>query len=91
MNMSAMTTNQCGRLIGYTCAELSAYTWEGVNALPYGASRVFAAAENAAQARKTKLSRAQASIEQIKIVSYSALGTAINNLEKAVDGLLAEL
>lgn len=89
--MSAMTTNQCGRLIGYTCNELAAHTWEGVNALPYGASRVFAAAENAAQARKDKLSQAQASIEQINIVSYSALGTAINNLEKAVDGLLAEL
>jgi hypothetical protein len=87
----AMTTNQCGRLIGYTCEELSAYTWEGVNALPYGATRVFAASVNAAQKRHTKLSQAQASIEKINIVSYASLETAINNLENAVDGFLAEL
>lgn len=87
----AMTTNQCGRLIGYTCAELAAYTWEGVNSLPYGASRVFAAAENSAKARHEKLSRAQEAIEQINVVSYAALETAINNLEIAVDGLLEEL
>lgn len=85
-----MTTNQCGRLIGYTCNELVAYTWEGVNSLPYGATRVFAAAENSASARREKLSRAQEAIERINVVSYAALETAINNLEQAVDGLLEE-
>lgn len=86
-----MITNQSGRLIAYTCQELSAYTWDGVNSLPYGATRVFAAAENSANARREKLSRAQEAIEQINIVSYAALETAINRLEEAVDGLLEEL
>lgn len=87
----AMVTDQCGRLIAYTCEELAAYTWAGVNSLPYGITRAFAAATNAAAARETKLNRAQASFEQIEIVSYSALETAINNLDAAADGLLANL
>ena len=89
--MAAMVTDQCGRLIAYTCAELAAHTWEGVNALPYGITRAFAAATNAAAARAEKLNRTQASFEQIEIVSYSDLETAINNLDAAADRLLANL
>ena len=87
----AMVTDQCGRLIAYTCAELAAYTWAGVNALPYGITRAFAAATNAANSRGNKLDRTQTSFEQINIVSYSALETAINNLDAAADSLLANL
>lgn len=87
----AMVTDQCGRLISYTCAELSAHTWAGVNSLPFGISRAFAAATNAADSRGNKLYRAQDSFEQIEIVQYSALETAINNLDAAADGLLASL
>lgn len=89
--MAALTTNQSGRLIAYTCAELAAYTWGGVNSLPYGITRAFAAADNAAASRQNKLQRAQASFETIEIVSYSALETAINNMDAAVDELLASL
>ena len=89
--MAAMVTDQCGRLIAYTCAELAAHTWAGVNSMPYGITRAFAAATNAAAARAEKLDRAQTSFETIEIVSYSALETAINNLDAAADSLLANL
>lgn len=89
--MAAMVTDQCGRLIAYTCAELAAYTWAEVNSLPYGITRAFAAATNAANSRGNKLGRAQDSFETIEIVSYSALETAINNLDAAADSLLANL
>lgn len=85
----ALTTNQCGRLIGYTCAELAAYTWAGINSLPFGIKRAFAATENAAASRGDRLDKAQSAIEGIEIVSYSALETAINNLDAAADELLA--
>ncbi|MGN1369642.1 MAG: hypothetical protein ACI4WX_12300 [Aristaeellaceae bacterium] len=87
----AMVTDQCGRLIAYTCAELAAYTWAGVNSLPYGINRSFAAATNAAGSRETKLNRTQDEFEKIEIVSYSALATSINNLDAAVDKLLASM
>lgn len=87
----AMVTDQCGRLIAYTCAELAAHTWAGVNNLPYGINRAFAAASNAAAARTSKLDRAQTSFEKVEIVSYSALETAITNLDAAADQLLAAL
>lgn len=87
----AMVTDQCGRLIAYTCAELAAYTWAGVNFLPYGITRAFAAATNAAASRGTKLDNAQSNFEQIEIVQYSALETSINNLDAAADSLLASL
>lgn len=87
----AMVTDQCGRLIAYTCEELAAHTWAGVNTLPYGISRAFAAATNAATARENRLNQAQDSFEKIEIVSYSALETAINNLDAAADSLLASL
>lgn len=89
--MAAMITDQCGRLIGYTCAELAAYTWEQLNSLPYGISRVLAAAKNAAASRGEKLKRAQSTFEGIEIASYSALETAINNMDAAADELLAAL
>lgn len=89
--MAAMVTDQCGRLIAFTCAELSAHTWAGVNSLPYGITRAFAAATNAANSRGNKLYRAQDSFEEIEIVQYSALETAINNLDAAADSLLANL
>lgn len=89
--MAAMVTDQCGRLIAYTCAELAAHTWAEVNSLPYGITRAFAAATNAANSRGTKLYRAQDSFEEIDIVSYSALETAINNMDAAADSLLASL
>lgn len=89
--MAAMVTDQCGRLIAYTCEELAAYTWAGVSSLPYGITRAFAAATNTAAYRADKLSRAQASFEQIEIVQYSALETAVNNLDAAADSLLAIL
>lgn len=87
----SMVTDQCGRLIGYTCAELAAYTWAGVNSLPFGITRAFSAANNAANKRGSKLDNAQADFEKIELVSYSALETAINNLDAAVDQLLASL
>lgn len=87
----AMVTDQCGRLIAYTCAELAAHTWAGVNNLPYGVTRAFAAANNAATARENKLNRAQATFETVEIVAYSALETAINDLDAAADQLLAAL
>lgn len=89
--MAAMVTDQCGRLIAYTWEELSAYTWEQINSLPYGINRAFSAATNAANSRGNKLYRAQDSFEEIEIVQYSALETAINNLDAAADGLLASL
>lgn len=87
----AMVTDQSGRLIAYTCAELAAYTWEGVNSLPYGINRAFAGAQNAATSREHKLNRTQTAFEKIDLVSYSALGTAVDNLEAAVNNLLATL
>lgn len=87
--MAAMTTDQCGRLIAYKCSELAEYTWAQINALPYGISRAFAAATNSAASREEKLNKAQASFERIDIVSYSALETAIDNLDKATDSFLA--
>lgn len=87
--MAAMVTDQSGRLIAYTCQELAAHTWVGVNALPYGISRAFAAATNSAAARDAKMKRAQSALERIDIVAYSALETAINNLDKAADSFLA--
>lgn len=89
--MATMITDQSGRLIGYTCQELTAYTWGQLNSLPYGISRVLAAAKNAAASRGEKLKKAQASFEKIEIVSYSALETAINNMDAAADELLAAL
>lgn len=89
--MAAMVTDQCGRLIAYTCEELAAYTWEEINFLPYGISRAFAAATNAAASRGTKLDNAQSSFERIEIAQYSALETSINNLDAAADSLLASL
>jgi len=86
-----MVTDQCGRLIAYTCAELSAHTWAGVNSLPYGINQAFTAATNAANSRANKLYRAQDSFEEIEIVSYSALETAIKNMDSAADRLLASL
>lgn len=86
-----MITDQCGRLIGYTCEELTAYTWAEINALPYGIHRAFAAAQNAAASRGEKLNKAQSAFDGIEIVSYSALETAINNLDVAADSLLAAL
>lgn len=87
--MAAMVTDQCGRLIAYKCSELAEYTWAQINALPYGISRAFAAATNSAASRGTKLDRAQTSFERIDIVAYSALETAINNLDNAADSFLA--
>lgn len=87
----AMVTDQCGRLIAYTCAELAAHTWAGVNSLPYGITRAFAAATNSAASRENKLNQAQGTFETVEIVSYSALETAINNLDAAADSLLASL
>ena len=89
--MAAMVTDQCGRLIAYTCEELAAYTWAGVNSLPYGITRAFAAATNSAAYRGDRLNRAQSDFEKIEIVQYSALETAINNLDAAADSLLANL
>jgi len=86
-----MVTDQCGRLIAYTCEELAAYTWAGVNSLPYGITRAFAAATNSAAYRGDRLNRAQSDFEKIEIVQYSALETAINNLDAAADSLLANL
>lgn len=87
----ALITDQCGRLIGYTCAELAAYTWAGISSLPFGIKRAFAATENAASSRGERLDKAQSAIEGIEIVSYSALKTAINNMDAAADELLAAL
>ena len=39
-----MVTDQCGRLIAFTCAELSAHTWAGVNSLPFGIGNSFTTA-----------------------------------------------
>jgi len=89
--MAAMVTDQCGRLIAFTCEELAAHTWAGVNSLPYGINRAFSAATNAANSRGNKLYRAQDSFEEIEIVSYAALETAINNMDAAADSLLASL
>ena len=87
----ALVTDQCGRLIAYTCAELAAYTWAGVNSLPYGITRAFAATTHSAAYRGDKLDKAQDDFEKIEIVQYSALETAINNLDAAADSLLANL
>ena len=87
----ALVTDQCGRLIAYTCEELAAYTWAGVNSLPYGINRAFAAATHSAAYRGEKLNRAQSSFEEIEIVQYSALETSRNNLDAAADSLLANL
>lgn len=86
-----MVTDQSGRLIAYTCEQLSAYSWEGVNGLPYGITQAIAAAQNAAASRGEKVGSAQTSIERIELVQYSALETAIANMSKATDGLLAQL
>lgn len=87
----ALVTDQCGRLIGYTCQELSAHTCEGVNALPYGIERAIMSATNAAASRKHKMNRTQTTVEQVESTSCDGLITAINNLDDAMDSLLSEL
>lgn len=86
--MAALTTSQSARLIAYTCDELSAYTWDEINSLPYGIGRAMTAAERTAAARGEKLQRAQQAAEQVDIVAYSALEQAIGQLETAANGLL---
>lgn len=87
----SLVTDQCGRLIGYTCQELSAHTCEGVNALPYGIERAIMSTTNAAVARKHKMNRAQTTVEQVGSTTCDGLITALNNLDNAMDSLLSEL
>jgi hypothetical protein len=86
-----MVTDQVGRLIAFTCEELSAYRVSELNSIPYGISRVLLAAENAANARGESIRQSQSAAEQIPIVQYSALETAINKLGTAADKLAAAL
>ena len=87
----ALVTDQCGRLIGYTCQELSAHTCEGVNALPYDVTRAIMSTTNAAASRKHKMNRTQTAVEQVEPKPYDDLITALNNLDAAMDSLLSGL
>lgn len=89
--MATLTTDTFGRLIAYTYSELSLYKWNQIGTLAYGINRAFLGAERSAEARKNRLAKTQTSFEKIEIVSYAALETAINNLNAAVDSLLADL
>lgn len=86
-----MVTDQAGRLMGYTCNELAAYTCEQLNSLPYGIKRAMAAAEGSAAARGETLSRAQDAAERVDLIAYSALETAVGRLSSAADKLLSSL
>lgn len=87
----ALVTDQCGRLIGYTCQELSAHTCEGVNALPYDVTRAIMSTTNAAASRKHKMNRAQTTVERVELEPYDKLTAALNNLDSAMDSLLSDL
>ena len=87
----AMVTDRVGRLIAYKWSELLPYKWSQLNSLPYGINRVLAAAQNAADARGNRLTASQTAVERIPLVQYSALETAVTNMQTAADKLLAAL
>lgn len=89
--MSSLTTDQCRRLIAYTCQELADYTWAQLNSLPYGVKRAFAAAQNTTAARGERLTRLGGSIDQINPVTSDDLAETLNSLDAAADNLLAAL
>lgn len=89
--MAALITNKSQRLLAYTCKELSAYTWAGINALPYGLKRALAALENATTSRGGRIEQTKTAADEVSAETLGELETAMNKLDAASGALLDAL